>query len=59
MLAALHCNKIFNCTGNAGVIKEGENPKELSLDDWKKRLNEEQFYVCRQKGTEPVSFVMI
>ena len=27
--------------------------KALSKSDWKKRLNEEEFYVLRKEGTEP------
>ncbi|XP_022689714.1 mucin-5AC-like isoform X2 [Varroa jacobsoni] len=30
-----------------------ENPAELSEKEWRDRLTPDQFYVCRQRGTEP------
>ena len=29
-----------------------DDPKNISKDEWRKRLTSEQFYVCREHGTE-------
>jgi len=35
-----------------GVLKTEEDPLSVSNKEWEKRLDAEQFYVCREKGTE-------
>jgi len=49
------CNNKTFCAStvcNAGVLKPGENPKQLSEEEWKKRLDAETYHVIREKGTE-------
>ena len=36
------------------LVRSGEDPLKLSNKDWEERMSPEQYYVCREKGTELV-----
>jgi len=51
MLSAGAHKHIF-ANSTSGVLKEGEDPFDLSSQEWKNRLGSEKFLICRKKGTE-------
>jgi len=48
--AATMCTRV--AAFKAGVLKEGEDPKKLSEEQWKKRLSAETYQIARNHGTE-------
>jgi len=48
-----------NVTAARGLLKEGEDAEKVTEADWRKRLTDMQYYVCREHGTERVSITKI
>lgn len=53
---SLHTDQIYYTKKNEsigqGVLKEGEIVSNIGDDEWRKRLTEQEYHVCRQHGTE-------
>lgn len=37
-----------------GVLKDGEQIENITDEEWRQKLTDQQYYVCRQHGTEMV-----
>ena len=53
MVIIIHEHFILSL-GGSGVLIDGEDPRTITNEEWKKRLTADQFYITRQKGTEAV-----
>ncbi|XP_064598151.1 peptide methionine sulfoxide reductase MsrB-like [Liolophura sinensis] len=48
----LHWSEALLSSGNNKQCDAGTQRLELTVEEWRRKLTPEQYYVCRQKGTE-------